>query len=206
MHEDKLNVYHLCDRVIGVVTDLKPAYPSLRCAEVRSRTFEDYPFALRHLVPSLVRAGFFYQHRSDHVTCHFCSVILLNWNPQDDPIKEHVWASPRCFYANLLAPRHDSNERGAFADTLPPEVTTAPRTPVKVNKVGEETLKLNNEAEGDDKSKEHYGTCHVCFLKLIEIVYLPCGHVSCSQCFINLKELFCPMCRSAILATKRLYL
>ena len=202
------NPFSLSVRDLGIVTNLKPAYPSLSYSKDRLRSFEDYLYSLRRLIPALVQSGFFYHHRSDYVICHFCGVLLIHWLPQDDPMQEHVLASPGCFYANLMAPLRDDNNGNTTDNPIHPKVNRI--FPVEVNKdttvpsnLSEEDLSKLNTTE---KSFGDVGTCNVCLSNLVQIVFLPCGHVSCSQCVINLKKFFCPTCRSSILATKHFYL
>lgn len=67
----------------------------------RFNTFYDWPL----VSPSpraLAQAGFYYIHEQDKVQCAFCKGIVHNWEPGDDPLREHAHHYPCCRY--LLDP------------------------------------------------------------------------------------------------------
>jgi baculoviral IAP repeat-containing protein 7/8 len=47
-------------------------------------------------VEKLVKAGFVYLGVSDKVRCEFCTLVLDDWSPIDDPLLEHYRLSPWC--------------------------------------------------------------------------------------------------------------
>lgn len=55
---------------------------------------------------ALARAGFFYTGIADNVTCFWCGLGLNHWDPNDDPINEHVRFVPRCTWLVRLFGRH----------------------------------------------------------------------------------------------------
>lgn len=55
----------------------------------------------------LARIGFFYIGPNDLVKCYFCKVEIGMWEPEDNPMEEHLRWSPNC---RLLRGRETSNE------------------------------------------------------------------------------------------------
>nr|XP_037280999.1 baculoviral IAP repeat-containing protein 7-A-like isoform X1 [Rhipicephalus microplus] len=69
--------------------------------EERFNTFYDWP--LTSPTPrTLAQAGFYYLHEQDKVKCAFCKGVVHNWEPGDDPLREHAHHYPCCRY--LLNP------------------------------------------------------------------------------------------------------
>ncbi|KAK3585132.1 hypothetical protein CHS0354_034262 [Potamilus streckersoni] len=44
----------------------------------------------------LAEHGFFYKGVGDTITCYSCGVALKHWDPDDDPLLEHIRYSPTC--------------------------------------------------------------------------------------------------------------
>ena len=64
----------------------------------------------------LAEAGFFYTESGDRVQCAFCTNILCDWEPGDDPMFEHRWHFSGCeFVLSLKAtnePFTSTEQRG----------------------------------------------------------------------------------------------
>ncbi|CAG0879392.1 unnamed protein product, partial [Darwinula stevensoni] len=81
-----------------------PSHPQYATKEARKKTFDSWPENMSQSPEQMADAGFFYiGHVSgvlDHVRCFYCSVGVLNWEPNDDPMSEHRrWSRP-CPYIN----------------------------------------------------------------------------------------------------------
>ncbi|XP_075551488.1 putative inhibitor of apoptosis isoform X2 [Dermacentor variabilis] len=63
--------------------------------EERFNTFSDWPL---DFLPArtLAQAGFYYLHEEDKVRCAFCKGTVHNWEPGDDPLREHARHYPCC--------------------------------------------------------------------------------------------------------------
>lgn len=72
----------------------------------RLRTFHQWPvfFIDKHL---LAQTGFYYIGPTDLVKCHFCDLEIGMWQPNDNPIDEHLKWSLNC---NLIRGRKTCNE------------------------------------------------------------------------------------------------
>jgi hypothetical protein len=71
-------------------------FPTLVDVSKRLKTFEHWP---KYMIPSaktLADIGFYYKGIGDRVQWHCCGVILMNWKPDDSPIKEHLKYSSNC--------------------------------------------------------------------------------------------------------------
>uniref|UniRef100_A0A1I7RY28 Baculoviral IAP repeat-containing protein 6 n=1 Tax=Bursaphelenchus xylophilus TaxID=6326 RepID=A0A1I7RY28_BURXY len=58
---------------------------------------------------NLANAGFFLRPSAgnlDRVCCFSCEVCLVNWEPQDDPIREHVEHNSKCNFMNGMEKRN----------------------------------------------------------------------------------------------------
>ena len=57
------------------------------------------------------------------------------------------------------------------------------------------------------KIDEFHGICGLCYDRVVNITYIPCGHTSCQKCFslFNLTQ-NCPMCREKISCHNKLFL
>lgn len=69
--------------------------------EERLNTFYDWPL-VSPSARALAQAGFYYIHEQDKVQCAFCKGVVHNWEPGDDPLREHARHYPCCRY--LLNP------------------------------------------------------------------------------------------------------
>ena len=65
-------------------------------AQVRLRTFDDWPKYLFPRKEQLASAGFTYTGKGDKVKCFKCGVLLRDWCPTDNAFKEHLAWSKNC--------------------------------------------------------------------------------------------------------------
>lgn len=54
----------------------------------------------------------------------------------------------------------------------------------------------DSESESSTQSKLPAGTCSFCVTNIINTVFLPCGHTSCSECFTKCKNVHVEKCRT----------
>lgn len=74
----------------------------------------------------LAAAGFYFTGIDDKVKCFACDVSLWCWEPEDDPISEHLKKEPECPYLSRLTSRLTSRLRSSHI----PVTTTSKATDV----------------------------------------------------------------------------
>jgi len=87
---------------IGIIRHSGPANAKYSTVEARTRTFREWPPALRQQPAQLAEAGFFYIGLSDQVKCFYCDGGLRNWQPEDDPWTEHARWFSECGFVRLV--------------------------------------------------------------------------------------------------------
>jgi len=87
---------------LGIIRHSGPANPKYSTVEARTRTFREWPPALRQQPAQLSEAGFFYIGLSDQVKCFYCDGGLRNWQPEDDPWTEHSRWFSECGFVRLV--------------------------------------------------------------------------------------------------------
>lgn len=76
----------------------KPHHPFYKNQSTRLDSFKKWPFYYLQKPNDLSKAGFFYSGPKDAVTCFQCNGSLANWDPLDNPIKEHFQSFPKCLF------------------------------------------------------------------------------------------------------------
>lgn len=152
-----------------------PRYPDFATLENRVKSFSDW--SNDNVNPlELARAGFFYIGDKDIVSCYFCHLFICDWEKGDNPLLDHVKASPSCPFLYL-----------------------------KFGRGLESKIKLNTLTEALKPSSLDRYTCKVCLEKEIGCLFWPCHHtVTCTDCAPSLTK--CPMCRELISNFYRLQL
>ena len=74
----------------------------MRSERDRLRTYTWWPNYKAVTPGHLAGAGFFYTGSGDRVQCAFCTNILCDWEPGDDPMFEHRWHFPGCEFVLSL--------------------------------------------------------------------------------------------------------
>lgn len=81
-------------------------FPEYLDQEVRLKTFDDWPKKKRQLPKQLSRAGFFYTHEGDRVTCFCCGCSVSGWRYRYDVYKQHSLQiyelNLRCGYLEMV--------------------------------------------------------------------------------------------------------
>uniref|UniRef100_A0A4X2LMP8 RING-type E3 ubiquitin transferase n=1 Tax=Vombatus ursinus TaxID=29139 RepID=A0A4X2LMP8_VOMUR len=202
----------------------RPAYPEMGIEQMRLASFHNWPSAAMVCPQQLAEAGFFYTGQHDHVKCYYCDGGLRNWDRGDDPWREHAKWFPRCEF--LLQSRGRDyvsriQESSGLLDSWghgedPGEVNSTSSTPAPALMASEpsthrregqpeeitETGPLSTEQQLQQLKEER--TCKVCMYQVVSIVFVPCGHLVCSECAPNLQQ--CPICRAVIHGSVRTFL
>ncbi|KAL8599224.1 hypothetical protein ACOMHN_007940 [Nucella lapillus] len=79
-----------------------PSNPAMAVEPERLATFRFWPPQLTQRPEELARCGLYYTGDGDRVRCFHCDVLLYNWEPGDDPYREHARWYPDCQYLQLL--------------------------------------------------------------------------------------------------------
>ncbi|XP_041352542.1 uncharacterized protein LOC121371006 isoform X2 [Gigantopelta aegis] len=71
-------------------------YPQYFDIKVREDSFTNWTSSLRQTPAILSKHGFYYAGYADCVRCFYCGIGLKSWEPQDDPLEEHIRNRPSC--------------------------------------------------------------------------------------------------------------
>ncbi|KAI4504596.1 hypothetical protein M0802_000146 [Mischocyttarus mexicanus] len=66
--------------------------------EERLRTFDKWPLDKLQIQAELAEVGFWYLGENDYTECFYCGIKLGDWKPEDSPLQEHQYWSPKCNY------------------------------------------------------------------------------------------------------------
>jgi len=80
----------------------RPAFPEFSTFSSRLKTFNSFPSNTGQNKYKLAESGFHYLNCDDVVQCHFCAVILHNFEAFDDCFIEHIRFSPKCTFVLLM--------------------------------------------------------------------------------------------------------
>lgn len=180
--------------------------------EERLKTFDSWYLNWIDKV-QLAQTGMYYSGESDKVKCHFCKVIIGQWEPNDIPVSEHLRFSPNC---PLL--RHQTTENIPInMETL---LDVLPAVSYDVCGTGDmpsqdyiqDTVNTSMPKIEDNKDstfnyipKSENNLCKICYLTEYTTVFLPCGHViACTKCAARVTK--CPLCRQLYSTVQQIYL
>uniref|UniRef100_A0A8C8U0E5 RING-type E3 ubiquitin transferase n=1 Tax=Peromyscus maniculatus bairdii TaxID=230844 RepID=A0A8C8U0E5_PERMB len=201
----------------------EPAFPEMDSEDLRLASFYDWPSTAGIQPEPLAAAGFFHTGQQDKVRCFFCYGGLQSWEHGDDPWTEHARWFPRCRFL-LQSKGRDFVERIQACTPLlsswnqweEPE-DTIPATPSAPAHGGPELLTSRRQTQPEDASEPGAGdvqeqlrqlqeerTCKVCLDRAVSVVFVPCGHLVCTECAPNLQV--CPICRVPICSCVRTFL
>ncbi|XP_023348554.1 putative inhibitor of apoptosis [Eurytemora carolleeae] len=173
-----------------------PVHNHLASYPARFNTFNDWPIGLNQKPGAMAKAGFFYTGFSDKVTCFYCNGGLCGWEPQDDPMEEHIKSFPDCQFIELTKKENVSmykkeRQQLEIKQEIEQEKTVSDKT--------------RNVSESSDDLENSALICKVCLDKQVSILLLPCRHlVSCGECTVSLQN--CPVCRGRIQHTVKAFL
>ncbi|XP_065359672.1 death-associated inhibitor of apoptosis 1-like [Calliphora vicina] len=160
---------------------------------VRLQTFADWPRSMKQKPDELAEAGFYYRGVGDSVICFSCLGGLKDWDLDDDPWEQHaLWMGHYCPYVKLIKGRKFIKDVNAKFKNSTSKILA--ESGEQNQEIGETT---STEAD-DDK------LCKICFDKVCNTAYVPCGHVvACTECALASKD--CPLCRVPIERVIRIY-
>ncbi|CAD5110849.1 DgyrCDS210 [Dimorphilus gyrociliatus] len=178
-------------------SNMKPGTPSKSLFIKRLETFEYWSSSIPQKPKDLAKAGFFFLKGTyDIVQCFWCGLRLFNWEPQDDPLREHERHHRNCKYLqDRLRERMNEEMQNV---SLNEEAISIQET----NILPQDMQDINKEDE--------QGLCKLCFSKKRDTLFLPCKHlIACNECSINIiseETSLCPYCRATIKGTVLVYL
>lgn len=73
-----------------------PRHPNFERLSARRTSFNNWDMTRNPTPAELAQAGFFYAGHGDSVKCFHCDGGLRNWEPNDDPWREHARWFPKC--------------------------------------------------------------------------------------------------------------
>lgn len=173
---------------------------------VRTRTFLDWPKALKQTPEQLADAGFFYTKIGDRVVCFNCGLGLRGWEIDDDPWEEHARFSENCEYVNLVKGKKFIEEAKARKPVGVEQPKPSPEkceTQSKIVSPKEDSDTEKCYEKWDEKHRE-WLNCKICFLNEFNTVFVSCGHmIACAKCASSLSN--CPTCRNPFREIIRVY-
>ncbi|KAK5894618.1 hypothetical protein CesoFtcFv8_011292 [Champsocephalus esox] len=100
---------------IDVLSTRFAAFDKMHSYESREQSYVDWPFREDcYCTPEkMAKAGFVHcpsENEPDVVCCFFCLIELEGWEPDDDPMSEHLKRSPNC---GFLTSKKDFTEMTA---------------------------------------------------------------------------------------------
>ncbi|CCU56005.1 inhibitor of apoptosis 3 [Choristoneura rosaceana entomopoxvirus 'L'] len=160
-----------------------PIHPKYLSEIKRLKTFKNWPQSLKQTPEELAEAGFYYTNCGDKVKCFYCDLGLKDWENNDIVWEQHARWAQKCNYVSLVK--------------------------------GEEYIQqvISNAHIVKDNSDEYVNNinntqlsniCIICLNKPANITFIPCGHISCLNCYANLNNT-CHMCRSFITKYQKIY-
>ncbi|XP_050065712.1 death-associated inhibitor of apoptosis 1-like [Aphis gossypii] len=78
-----------------------PEYPQYSSFLSRLKTFDSYPTRSHQDKYSLAECGFTYTGAGDLVQCHYCGILLVNWEENYEVWQQHAVHNPKCVYVLL---------------------------------------------------------------------------------------------------------
>ncbi|CDG72862.1 Inhibitor of apoptosis 3 iap-3 [Spodoptera exigua multiple nucleopolyhedrovirus] len=174
----------------GAMTMRKPKHGSYTNYKDRLATFTDWPRDIYQRPHDLASAGFFYTGRNAEVRCFQSDCGLSDWEPTDEPWREHARWFPRCEYVIAVKGKEYVQDSVSMAcvikETLPSTSSTSSLSPPLL------------ENDQDD------ALCKICFDRRRNMCFVPCGHViACEKCSCSIEK--CPLCRSKFSHAQKLY-
>ncbi|XP_057559931.1 baculoviral IAP repeat-containing protein 7 isoform X2 [Hippopotamus amphibius kiboko] len=211
----------------GAAQSARPAFPGMGSEELRLASFYDWPPSAAVPPELLAAAGFFHTGQQDKVRCFFCHGGLQCWEQGDDPWTEHAKWFPSCEFLlrtkgrDFVCRVQQSCCRlpGSWDRLEEPEdagPAARPGEPAPVHP-GLELPTPSREAQGEGAREagardaeeqlrrlQEERTCRVCLDRAVAVVFVPCGHLVCTDCAPSLQ--LCPICRAPIHSRVRAFL
>ncbi|QEI03480.1 IAP-3 [Spodoptera cosmioides nucleopolyhedrovirus] len=174
----------------GSMMMMKPRHEAYISYDNRLATYENWPRDIEQRPEDLANAGFFYTGRNAEVRCFQSDCGLSDWEPTDDPWREHARWFPRCEYVIATKGKNYVQETISLSCVI--KETTSSTT---------SSSSLSSSSSNDEKDET---LCKICFERERNTCFIPCGHVvACEKCAFIIKK--CPICRNPFLYSQKLY-
>ncbi|XP_057337724.1 E3 ubiquitin-protein ligase XIAP-like [Microplitis mediator] len=171
----------------GMTRRTNMAHSTYSHYQTRLESFKDWSPSIKQTKEQLAEAGFFYTGTGDQTLCYHCGGGLKDWEPEDDPWKQHAKWFKSCFYVRFT-------KEQSFIDSVMGKLTSAPVQ----NEITEIELPPCLTLEGNRDAR----TCKICYEEELGIIFFPCGHVvACIKCTPAITT--CVVCRGPIILTAR---
>ncbi|AHH82637.1 IAP-1 [Buzura suppressaria nucleopolyhedrovirus] len=135
------------------------------------------------LTPKLLaRHGFYYNGESDTIKCCECKLTLTNLKPNQfiDRFHERF----KCSYANVRTFEYCIQNNLPYSNENEKDVVSK-LVAVKSSSTIPEKLEQNDSQN-----------CNICMSNVINACLVPCGHMLCLECALELNNTICPYCRN----------
>lgn len=148
----------------------------------RMASYKTWPKSICQTPYELSEAGFFYTGQGDRVVCFCCGGTLHSWLPDDNPWGQHaIYYGSECKFLIFMKGEKfvcDTNKHLIDSKNLK-----------------DKSLELKKEIEKENEiNKDVTFLCKICLDSRVEMVFIPCKHVStCAACSVTLEK--CPICR-----------
>lgn len=178
-----------------------PKYPEYAIPARRLSSFRMWPHALKQRPEVLSQSGLYYTGMSDHTICFYCGGGIKDWEPEDVPWEEHAKWYPNCNFLKFHKGLEFISEIQRRLN-VPTLETTATSSNVELLSGGSSNSETKFETTSNSENVEPQSPtaktrCKICYMKEIEVVFLPCSHfVACSSCASALTH--CAVCRTKI--------
>lgn len=213
-------------RVPPKFPDYKPRYPRMVDLKKRLSSYGDWPI-LSQSCNRMAECGLYYTSVIDYVDFFFYGGRTGGWEPNDDPVQEHVRFYPRYGYLSLIE-RHGSlptkipllkliaEASRIFTKLLVEQALSETSRPIeelcgivleylecfpKSNESNKEAIKKICKNTNDQSDVL---LCKICMDRYMSTVFQPCGHVvACLKCSNVIS--ICPLCRTPITSQVKIY-
>ena len=182
------------DEFGAVCAVIKPVHEQYDSYNKRLATYDKWPRDLAQTPHDLASAGFFYTGRGTEVRCFQSDCGLFDWDPTDNPWREHARWFPRCEYVIQAKGIHFVQESITNACVIK-----------DLNNSNSDKMRGVNKTDMDiDDDAKDERLCKICYDNPRNVCFVPCGHVmSCHQCSLNIAT--CPLCRHKFTRTQQLF-
>ena len=149
----------------------------------------------------LAACGFYWTGQDDRVVCFHCNLNLIDWEPKDHPLKEHIRWQPSCRFLHLLKDQ-------AFVSNVWRQIQQEKSTEEGSNlqQVVQDFENLNIHTDVFQERVDSQSlSCVICLTRERKIVFFPCRHILC--CLFCCNSLIkCPICQTPITALVKVYM
>lgn len=191
---------------------VKAKHKKFASYESRLNSMENWPCGLKQTGKLMAEAGFFYDNFADQVTCHFCGIILQQWEQEDDVWSQHVLWNGTCNFIELTKGKEYVEKAEARLKLSGNKFRNNKITDLAAwacenrKKWQDELDRLKSEEKECESTRKKLikNFCSVCLEEEANVLFVPCNHITCciadTVCVDS-----CPICRTKIEASFRVY-